>query len=190
MGAEVAREIQEFYGGKVGGGDPFEDLLVGRIGRLGRPPVLADQRLDRRPVDDPSTQRGALRADGHDRKQRLLRPLHATLGEDRFERLDEGRIHIIPTLRENAEERPSQCLKLLRPIDQSSIPQDGACTVLRAARSNRLEERTLIVTLNILVNRDQIACEGAVDYVHAQLPPGKGAVQNRVYVAGGKMTDA
>jgi hypothetical protein len=52
MGAEVARQIEELDGGEVRGGDALEDLLVGRIGRLGRAPVLADQRLDRRPVDD------------------------------------------------------------------------------------------------------------------------------------------
>ena len=52
MGAEVARQIEELDGGEVGGGDALEDLLVGGIGRLGRAPVLADQRLDRRPVDD------------------------------------------------------------------------------------------------------------------------------------------
>jgi hypothetical protein len=52
MGAEVARQIEEFDGGEVGGRDALEDLLVGRIGRLGRTPVLADQRLDRRAVDD------------------------------------------------------------------------------------------------------------------------------------------
>jgi hypothetical protein len=30
----------------------LEDLLIGGVGRLGRAPVLADQGLDRRPVDD------------------------------------------------------------------------------------------------------------------------------------------
>jgi hypothetical protein len=29
MGARVARQIEEFYGGEVGGGDALEDLLVG-----------------------------------------------------------------------------------------------------------------------------------------------------------------
>ncbi len=52
MGAEVARQIEKLDGGEVGGGDALEDLLVGGIGRLGRAPVLADQRLDRRPVDN------------------------------------------------------------------------------------------------------------------------------------------
>jgi hypothetical protein len=52
MGAEVARQIEELDGGEVGRGDALEDLLVGRIGRLGRAPVLADQRLDRRPIDN------------------------------------------------------------------------------------------------------------------------------------------
>ena len=52
MGAQIARQIEQLLGREVGGRDPLEDLLVGRIGRLGRAPVLADQRLDRRPVDD------------------------------------------------------------------------------------------------------------------------------------------
>jgi hypothetical protein len=52
MGAHVARQIEKLLGREVGGGDAFEDLLVGRVGRLGRAPVLADQRLDRRRVDD------------------------------------------------------------------------------------------------------------------------------------------
>ncbi len=68
MRADVARQIKELLGREVGGGDALEDLLVGRVGRLGRASVLADQGLDRRPIDDPSTQRGGLRADGQDRK--------------------------------------------------------------------------------------------------------------------------
>jgi hypothetical protein len=52
VGAKVARQIEELLGREVGGGNALEDLLVGRIGRLGRAPVLADQRLDRRPADD------------------------------------------------------------------------------------------------------------------------------------------
>jgi hypothetical protein len=52
MGARIARQIEELFGREVGGGDALEDLLVRRIGRLRRAPVLADQRLDRRPVDD------------------------------------------------------------------------------------------------------------------------------------------
>jgi hypothetical protein len=52
MGAQVARQIEQLEGGEVGGRDALEDLLVSGIGRLGRTPVLADQRLDRRPVDD------------------------------------------------------------------------------------------------------------------------------------------
>ena len=52
MGARIAWQIEELLGREVGGRDPLEDLLVGWIGRLGRAPVLADQRLDRRPVDD------------------------------------------------------------------------------------------------------------------------------------------
>jgi hypothetical protein len=50
--ARIARQIEEFFGREVGGRDALEDLLVGGIGRLGGAPVLADQRLDRRPVDD------------------------------------------------------------------------------------------------------------------------------------------
>ena len=50
--AHIARQIEELYGGEIGGGDALEDLLIGGIGRLGRASVLADQRLDRRPVDD------------------------------------------------------------------------------------------------------------------------------------------
>jgi hypothetical protein len=38
VGAEVARQIEELEGGKVGGGNALEDLLVGRIGRLGGRP--------------------------------------------------------------------------------------------------------------------------------------------------------
>jgi len=52
MGAHVARQIEKLLGREVGGWDPFEDLLVGRVGRLRRAPVLADQRLDCRSVDD------------------------------------------------------------------------------------------------------------------------------------------
>jgi hypothetical protein len=52
MGARIAWQIEELLGREVCGRDPLEDLLVGWIGRLGRAPVLADQRLDRRPVDD------------------------------------------------------------------------------------------------------------------------------------------
>jgi hypothetical protein len=52
MRAHVARQIEELFSREVGGGDALEDLLVGGIGRLGRAPALADQRLDRRPVDD------------------------------------------------------------------------------------------------------------------------------------------
>ena len=52
MRTHVARQIEEFLDGEVGGGDPFQDPLIGRVGRLGRASVLADERLDRRPVDD------------------------------------------------------------------------------------------------------------------------------------------
>ena len=52
MGAKVARQIEELLSREVGGGDALEDLLIGGIRRLGRAPVLADQRLDRRPIDD------------------------------------------------------------------------------------------------------------------------------------------
>jgi hypothetical protein len=46
------RTQEELLGREVGGGDAFEDLLIGRVRRLGRAPVLADQRLDRRPVEN------------------------------------------------------------------------------------------------------------------------------------------
>jgi hypothetical protein len=52
MSAQVARQIEELDGGEVSGRDALEDLLVGRIGRLGRAAVLADQRLDRRSIDN------------------------------------------------------------------------------------------------------------------------------------------
>jgi hypothetical protein len=52
MRADVARQIEQLISREVGGWDPLEDLLVGGIRRLGRAPVLADQRLDRRSVDD------------------------------------------------------------------------------------------------------------------------------------------
>jgi hypothetical protein len=45
VSAEVARQIEEFFGGEVGGGDALEDLLVGRIGRLGRASVLVSAKL-------------------------------------------------------------------------------------------------------------------------------------------------
>ena len=61
MGAEVARQIEQFDGGEVGGGDALEDLLVGRVGRLGRASVFADQRLDRRPVDNVERSRASRR---------------------------------------------------------------------------------------------------------------------------------
>src|SRR5208282_1885367 len=50
--AHVARQIEQFVGGEVGRRHAVQDLLVGGVGRLGRTPVLADQRLDGRPVDD------------------------------------------------------------------------------------------------------------------------------------------
>ena len=49
---KVARQIEEFVGREVGRRHAVQHLLIGGIGRLGRAPVLADQRLDRRPVDD------------------------------------------------------------------------------------------------------------------------------------------
>jgi hypothetical protein len=45
MGAEVARQIEEFFGGEVGGGDALENLLISGIGRLGRAPVLVSAKL-------------------------------------------------------------------------------------------------------------------------------------------------
>ena len=38
MGAQVARDVDELLVREVGGGDALEDLLVGRVGRLGRAP--------------------------------------------------------------------------------------------------------------------------------------------------------
>ena len=52
VGAKVAREIEKLVGREVGCGDPLEDLLIRGVWRFRRAPVLADQRLDRRPVDD------------------------------------------------------------------------------------------------------------------------------------------
>ena len=51
VGARVARQIKQLLGREIGGRNPFEDLLIGGIGRLGEAPVLTDERLDRRPVD-------------------------------------------------------------------------------------------------------------------------------------------
>jgi len=50
--AHVAGQIDELVGREVGRWDSLEDLLIGGVGRLGRAPVLADQRLDRRAIDD------------------------------------------------------------------------------------------------------------------------------------------
>ena len=52
MGAQVARQIEELLGREVGRRNAMQDLLIGGVGRFRRAPVLADQRLDRRPVDD------------------------------------------------------------------------------------------------------------------------------------------
>jgi hypothetical protein len=41
MGARIAGQIEELLGREVGGWDPLEDLLVGRIGRPRCAPVLA-----------------------------------------------------------------------------------------------------------------------------------------------------
>ena len=68
MGAQVARQIEKLVGREVGGGDALEDLLIGGVGRFRRPSVLADQGLDRRPVDDveriESAAPGVARIDG------------------------------------------------------------------------------------------------------------------------------
>ena len=50
--ARIAREIDQLVGGEIGGGHAVQHLLIGGLGRLGRAPVLADQRLDRGAVDD------------------------------------------------------------------------------------------------------------------------------------------
>ncbi len=52
MDARVAREVQQFVARKIGGGNAVQDLLIGGVRRLGGAPVLADERGDRRPVDD------------------------------------------------------------------------------------------------------------------------------------------
>ena len=52
MGAHVARQIEQFVGGEIGGGDAMQHLLIGGIGRFRRRAVFGDQGLDCRPVDD------------------------------------------------------------------------------------------------------------------------------------------
>ena len=51
MRADVARQVEKLVGGEIGRRHAVQHLLIGRVGRLGRAPVLADQRLDRRAVD-------------------------------------------------------------------------------------------------------------------------------------------
>ena len=64
MRAHVARQIEQFVGGEIGGGNAVQDLLIGRIRRLGRAPVFADQRRDRSAVDDvEAVERAAARSD-------------------------------------------------------------------------------------------------------------------------------
>ena len=48
---DVARQIEKLVGGEIGRRHAMQDLLIGRIRRFRRAPVLSDQRLDRRPVD-------------------------------------------------------------------------------------------------------------------------------------------
>jgi len=50
--AQVARQVEELRVGEVGGGRPVEDLLIGGVRGQRWRAVLADERLDRRPVDD------------------------------------------------------------------------------------------------------------------------------------------
>ncbi len=59
MGADVARQVEELVGRKIRRRNTVEHLLKGWIGGLGRPTVLADQRLDRRAVDDVERMKGA-----------------------------------------------------------------------------------------------------------------------------------
>jgi len=46
VSADVARQIEQLVGREVGGRHAVQDLLIGRVGRLGRAAVLADQGRD------------------------------------------------------------------------------------------------------------------------------------------------
>ncbi|MBV9286686.1 MAG: hypothetical protein JO288_02505 [Hyphomicrobiales bacterium] len=59
MGADVARQIEKLLVGEVGRRHAEQDPLIGGVGRQRRAPVLADQRLDRRQVDDVERRRRA-----------------------------------------------------------------------------------------------------------------------------------
>jgi hypothetical protein len=52
VSAHIARQVEQFVAGEIGGRNAVQHLLIGRIRRFWRAPVLADQRLDRRAVDD------------------------------------------------------------------------------------------------------------------------------------------
>ena len=52
MGADVARQVQKLVGGEIRRRHAVQHLLIGGVGRVGRAAVLADQGLDRRPIDD------------------------------------------------------------------------------------------------------------------------------------------
>jgi hypothetical protein len=48
VGAHVARQVEKLVGGEVGRRHAVERLLIGRVGRLRRAPILGDQGLDGR----------------------------------------------------------------------------------------------------------------------------------------------
>jgi hypothetical protein len=67
MSAQVARQVEQLLVREVGRRNAMQDLLIGWVGRFRRPPVLADQGLDRRPVDDVERiERAAARVAGID----------------------------------------------------------------------------------------------------------------------------
>ena len=51
MRADVARQIEQLVRGEISRRHAVQHLLIGRVRRLGRAAVLADQRRDRRAVD-------------------------------------------------------------------------------------------------------------------------------------------
>ena len=50
--AHVAHQVQHLFAGEVHGRDAVQHLLISGVGRIGRAPVVANQRRDRRAVDD------------------------------------------------------------------------------------------------------------------------------------------
>ena len=47
MRAQVARQIQQLVGGKIGRREAMQDLLVGGVGRLGRAPIVPSRVAER-----------------------------------------------------------------------------------------------------------------------------------------------